>query len=114
MSEENDLKKIIIKKLDILEALGLLLFERINSGSISNRVRGARKGTADIIIAVPPSAKLIALELKSQTGKQSCAQSSYQEKVERIGGEYFLIRTPSEFDQMLKKIIPKYGANYDK
>ena len=41
-------------------------------------------------------------ELKSEIGKQSDDQREYQERIERLGHRYVLIRTPDEFVKLIR------------
>lgn len=59
-----------------------------------------RAGTADILICV--AGMYVALEVKSETGKQSAEQKKFQREVEQCRGHYFVVRSLDEVRQALE------------
>lgn len=77
-----------------------VLAMRNNSGAFFARGRmiryGLGVGSADIICAVGPYGRLVALECKTDDGKQSDEQIAWQRVVEALGGVYALVRSVDE------------------
>lgn len=78
-----------------------LFFFRVNNLPIfdpnlmSYRSMGefALKGIPDIFLLKPPHGTLIGLEVKTLKGKQSPEQILFQKRLERIGGQYYIVRS---------------------
>ncbi len=49
-------------------------------------------GSADIIGLIAPHGRFLAIECKTQSGKQSDQQRKYQQMIESMGGIYILAR----------------------
>lgn len=122
MKKLNSLSEASIKKatedyLTIQQAQGKLIYLRLNSGDFievrgktRRRIRGCAPGTADfeIILFEPMPVKfegktveagllrVIFLELKSATGKQSDDQKKFEKLVDSMGCEYHLARSVDE------------------
>jgi hypothetical protein len=82
--------------LQLLRLRGVLCW-RANQGAIPSGKGGYRRfaglpGVADVLAVLPPSGRLLAVECKSLTGRQSPAQLAFQAAVERAGGVYLLMR----------------------
>ena len=95
MTEEGDIKRRI---LDALEAVGAFTI-RVQSGLV--KVRGgwmhlARKGTPDILVIMPPRARLLGLEVKTAKGTEREAQLQWAADVRALGGIVCTARTPDE------------------
>lgn len=121
---EVDVIKVIKDYLQIQKNQGKLMYIRNNTGAIpipagKNKRRFVRfgdKGSPDFLVWVSDIKSLpngdfhsqltsylrsIALEAKSDTGKQSADQIKWQADFEKIGGEYYVVRCP----EYLIKII---------
>ncbi len=96
-------KSAISDYLDHLEVMGKCVFNRLNSGSISHRVKGAKKGTADFECAFAPNGRHVSIEAKSERGKQEDDQIIRQKKVERVGGIYILAKSIRDVEDGLRK-----------
>lgn len=113
----------------ILDAvLGYLQAERIfairlNSGLRIEEHNGKRRaihmcaaGTADIVACVTVSGNFkgcpvqwvepFFFEIKSETGRQSAVQASFERQVKDAGAQYFVIRSVEN----LKDVLHKHGA----
>ena len=110
---EADLIRAIGDYLQVQRNLGKLMYIRNNTGAIPipagehkrRFVRFGDKGSPDflvwkpsVIIAFPTVVgvdvlRAIALEAKSETGRQSKDQLKWQADFERIGGEYYIVRS---------------------
>lgn len=81
------------------------MFWRQNSGAtkIGNRfLRSAPAGTADIIGVV--CGKPIALEVKTETGKQEPSQKAWAMMWTAAGGVYVIVRSPAEAMEVVNRI----------
>lgn len=62
------------------------------------KAMGVRAGFPDLMLLYPnKSYPFLAMELKSEKGKQSPYQKEYQSLIESVGGKYIIIRTLDEF-----------------
>jgi len=111
---ENDIQRSIKDYLQVLENQDKLMFIRNNSGAMpikgkngkTRYIKFGKKGSPDILAWIKKSfndgdycirfANTIALEIKSATGKQSEIQKEWQEKFEKLGGEYYIVRSVEE------------------
>jgi len=100
---ETDILAAILAR--ITQIPGVLAW-RNNSGmfftATGRAVRASVPGAADIIGVC--RGRFIALEVKTQTGRQSPSQRNYQAAVERAGGVYALVRSPAEALEILEAI----------
>lgn len=63
------------------------------------RQMGLLKGAADIIVVI--NGKILFIEFKSDVGKQSIEQKTFQHKVEQNGFTYYLIRDLTTFKDVI-------------
>lgn len=104
--------RAIIDFLEPQQALGKLVYIRLHpvhpftdkAGKTRfAKVRESQKGAPDLLVIKPaprgvlPLIEVMAIEVKSPTGKQSDDQKRWQERFEAVGGEYWLIRSVDEF-----------------
>ena len=59
------------------------------------------KGLPDIIVI--QNGKFIGLEVKTKTGRQRETQKKVQSKIERVGGEYYIVRSVDDVKEILDK-----------
>ena len=81
-----------------------LLTGRTNTGaalSKSGLVRFGVKGMADIHCVQKPTGRLIAIEVKTATGRQSNDQKKYQRAITSYGGLYVLARSVADVEKAL-------------
>jgi len=107
--KEADVIRVIKDYLQIQRNQKKLMYIRNNSGAMpiidgKNKRRYIRfgdKGSPDFLVWKPVTApfisewvrpRAIALEAKSDTGKQSKGQKEWQKDFEAIGGEYYIVR----------------------
>lgn len=64
---------------------------------------GALAGVSDLICVLPH--KILFIELKSKTGRQSIEQKQFMERVEDLGFEYHLIRDIDSFIDLINEKI---------
>lgn len=75
---------------------GLLM--RHDRDGAKRKAMGMRPGFPDFILLVPNKVyPFLAVELKSEKGRQSEHQKEYQQALERVGGKYVIIRSLDEF-----------------
>jgi hypothetical protein len=74
------------------------MFSVANESTYNNRKfknTGVLPGVSDTIVVLPD--KIVFVEFKTSTGKQSEAQLEFQKRVIDLGHEYILIRNLDEF-----------------
>ena len=86
-----------------------VLFAVPNEG---NRINGAimvamglTSGVADMIFMQPKTGQLIGIETKTPTGVQSPKQKVWEKKCIANGGQYYIIRSLSEFQNLIEKLL---------
>ncbi|MCI7652770.1 MAG: VRR-NUC domain-containing protein [Bacteroidales bacterium] len=74
-----------------------LLMKHDRDGA-KRKAMGMRPGFPDFIFLLPNRVyPFLALELKSEKGRQSDHQKEYQQAVEQAGGKYVIVRSLDEF-----------------
>ncbi|MDD5081754.1 MAG: VRR-NUC domain-containing protein [Dehalococcoidales bacterium] len=112
---ESALKLGCEQYLTYLQNAGKLVYIRLNAGDFilqgkegefRRRVKGARKGTADLLVIYGAQglAQIVFLELKSTKGKQSPEQKGFQAEVEAHGCRYFIVRSQEELEKILEGV----------
>jgi hypothetical protein len=66
------------------------------------KAMGVVKGVSDLILILP--SRVIFIELKTEVGKQSPEQEQFQEKVQRRGHLYIIIRSLEEFQEFIMSV----------
>lgn len=98
---------------EILSAWGAhprLRIWRQNTGGATIKGRVVRfgvPGCADILGVIGPHGRLLAIEVKSATGRQTEDQLRFQRVIEHFGGVYVLARSLADVDAVL---LPLVGA----
>ena len=114
---EGQLKAQVNDYLQYKMNAGELYYDRLNSGDYielrgetRRRIKGCRKGTADFYVlqgTFPFTAwnilvpRIIFLELKSETGRQSPEQKDFQQLVEAQGAEYYIIKSIADIEEVV-------------
>ena len=112
---ESEIIKAIKDYLQYLENQGRLMFIRNNSGATvvksntgSRYITYGKKGSPDIFVYLSGIIfgeicylRTLALEVKKAKGTQSKVQKEWQENFEKLGGEYYIVRSVED----VKKII---------
>lgn len=65
---------------------------------------GLLRGVSDTIIVL--NGKVLFVEFKTETGRQSEFQKDFQSRVENLGHEYLLIRSLTQFQDELYRRLP--------
>lgn len=109
---EGRIQQAVCQLLDIYEAQGKLTYWRQNNTGIWDsklgRFRkpsgaGYKAGVPDVVCCI--KGDLVAFEIKSATGTQTKDQKNVQAQIERCGGQYFIIRDPSEAEKIIRALI---------
>jgi len=89
------------------ELRGCLCYNNNNSiGSLrgkQNKYLGVIKGRSDMVLYYKSFS--IMIELKTDIGRQSESQKSWQELMISQGFEYYIVRSLEEFKELIKTII---------
>jgi hypothetical protein len=65
------------------------------------KATGVVAGVSDMIIISPK--KIIFIEVKTETGKQSPDQKDFEQKVKSMGYDYFLVRSLDQFKAIINE-----------
>ena len=111
---ESDIIRAVNDYLQIQRNRKKLMFIRNNSGAmpiVDNKnkrryIRFGDKGSPDFLVWINngyslDSLRSIAIEAKSDIGKQSIEQIEWQADFEILGGEYYIIRNIDEFFEII-------------
>ena len=72
------------------------------------KAMGVRAGFPDFIFLLPNKEyPYLAVELKTEKGRQSDSQKEYQKVVESVGGKYVIVRSIEEFMREINSYINK-------
>ncbi len=114
---ENSLYKYIEYRLAPLERQGKCYSFRSNSftGKIQRYngsqgfVRNGKPGMPDVVACFQRlqnfGGLFVGFELKTEKGRQSPEQKHAQSAIEAAGGRYYVIRSPEEFEEILKTLV---------
>jgi len=92
---ESEIQRAI---LDAFAAMGVLAF-RINSGRVKAKggwYQGAPAGFPDVIVVVPPTGRLLGLEVKTATGEENADQVKMAKDLSRAGAAVRTVRSAEE------------------
>lgn len=67
--------------------------------AITLKATGLLAGVSDLIVVLPN--KLLFIEIKTQTGIQSQVQKEFEERITKLGFEYYLIRSLEQFKNLI-------------
>ena len=69
----------------------------------------SKKGSSDLLVFMKDIKKdclrTIGLEVKTETGKQSPGQIGWQERFEKLGGEYYIVRNVDDVINIIEKEV---------
>ena len=68
------------------------------------KLTGTVAGISDLQIQIE-GGKVINVEVKTETGKQSPAQKEIQQRIEDLGGVYLVVRSLEDFKTQIKKYL---------
>lgn len=117
--EEDDLQRATAQLLTLRYSRRCFAFHVPNGGR-RNRTEAARlkgmgvlAGVADWIVLLP-GGRFAAIELKRRDGGYlSPAQKHFRERVEGLGGAWYLARTLDEFEQAMEEILKDESKRQD-
>ena len=69
---------------------------------------GSMAGVSDVVVMLPNT--ILFVEFKSKKGRQSEDQKIFQEKAEKLGFEYFVIRSLDDFTALIEAKIKEKQA----
>ena len=70
------------------------------------KAMGVRAGFPDLILLLPNSQyHFLAIELKTDKGRQSDYQKEYQQLIESVGGKYVVVRSLDEFIKVVEEYL---------
>ena len=102
--KEGDLVRVILQYLALIHVPAW----RSNTGAVSTVYKGRKRfirfgfpGVSDILGIVPPSGRLLALEVKSPTGRVTEAQLRFLQQVNAAGGLGFVARSLAAVEERL-------------
>lgn len=103
--QERDVKADVCELLDRMH----LTWVRLAAGTGSVTVRGSGEGTPDLLVRLPPAARMLAIETKCShpdtCGCDSCkAQREWRDKHLAEGGLYLLCRHPVDLLRFLREV----------
>ena len=70
---------------------------------------GMLKGAADLVVVM--KGMVIFIELKTRYNKQSPEQIQFQESIENLGYQYYVVRSLDEFIYVIKHAYGPYGPD---
>jgi len=129
--KEADVKRAVTDYLEVMQAQGRLVYFRLNAGDFIDtrvkeghiasrrRIKGAGKGTADLMVIQPgevhleylgkkqgpavPMAFVTFIECKSSKGKTTKEQDEFAEKAHKMNCQYHVVRSADELIEVLKR-----------
>ena len=93
-----------------------LLYWRQNSGHIGlgfRRVELGPDGAPDIIVIVPPSGRILGLEVKSASGSLRPSQKAFRERLETSGGIFRVVRSLEEAKDTVAGVLGGETLRYN-
>lgn len=84
-----------------------LRIARVNTGAAMVKGRMVKfgvPGTADIVGLIAPSGRMIQLEVKTLTGRQSDVQKRMERIVKQFGGVYAVVRSVADADAVFASL----------
>jgi hypothetical protein len=80
----------------------------VPNGSLRNigvakklKQEGVKAGVSDLIILLPN--RVLFIEVKTDKGKQQNTQKEFQNKVQELGFEYYIVRSVNDIELLLKE-----------
>lgn len=77
----------------------IVVFTVANEAARKDRNITVLKGVSDLVVVLPQ--KVIFVELKQPKGVQSKFQKVFQNRVEKLNKEYYIVRSLEEFKSLL-------------
>jgi len=89
-----------------LKAADVFCWRQNNTAIFDPRMNGYRahnglKGVPDILAVI--NGQFVGIEVKTPKGRQSADQKLFEQRLERHGGRYFIVRSNEDVDKILKE-----------
>lgn len=92
-----------------LRSCGIFFWKALQVGFFDPKTQRFRRqaspfainGVSDFVVII--DGRVIGLEFKTKIGRQSDSQKSFEEKLRKAGGEYFIIRSLDELKHLQLK-----------
>jgi len=78
--------------------------ERDPVASKRKRLTGRMKGAADVVLILD-NGRVVWVEFKLPTGRQSDAQLLFERRVQSLGHQYHVVRSLEQFQNLIKSIL---------
>lgn len=106
--KESQIQKGIIYYLSLLENLGKLSFQRINTVGVYDKEKelyrklpvGVKAGFPDILVLM--EGRCIGLEVKTAKGRQSEQQKQWEKRFNTQGFEYYIVRNNDDVIKIIE------------
>ena len=100
---ETAIQRAIITLLQYLENQGKLYFFRSGAGAMKTAngsyFKTGKPGCPDISMCM--CGRYIGLEVKTKKGRQTASQKEAQQRIEKAGGEYHIVRSVREVENII-------------
>jgi len=116
MKNEESLIQVEIVK--YLQSKDIYFWATPNESAGSNKIRamqmislGMRSGISDLIAILPTPDlpyRIVFIEVKTQTGRQSDNQKKFEARVTDAGYEFFLVRSVDDVKSIVENHVEKY------
>ena len=110
-------KEIEMEILDWLNRNGIFAFKIDNGGvydverkAFRSKNRFSPKGVSDIL-AILPGGRLLALEVKTETGRASVPQMAFIEKIKKSGGVAAIVRSLNDVKEVVNGYWDSVGQD---
>jgi len=101
--KETAIQRAIITLLQYLENSGKLYFFRSGAGAVRTEkgsyFKTGKPGCPDISVCM--DGRYIGLEVKTKKGRQTDNQKEAQQRIEKAGGEYHIVRSVREVENII-------------
>lgn len=102
--KESVIQKAVLDWLEMYSRTHKIYFFRAGSGAVrmanGRYFKTGKPGVSDIIVC--HHGRMVGLEIKTKTGRQSQAQKKAEKEIKESGGDYYIIRNLSD----VKRIFP--------
>jgi hypothetical protein len=110
---ESPIQTYVLQRLELLERQGKCYYFRNNSftgrvmrhNGTQGYIKNSKRGMPDVVACI--KGLFIGIECKAKGNYQSPDQKAAERMIEGVGGQYWLVRTPDEFEQYLVSILTK-------
>lgn len=103
--KESFIQTAIEQTLKYYENLGKIVYEKNNTGAYKTAnggfVRYGKAGSPDFYIFCK-GGKTLMVEVKNEKGKQNENQKEFQDKITKLGFNYYIVRSVDDVDKLLK------------